>query len=58
MNKCNSCHKHPTVTNNVLIHKCKSMSLIISDINETEISKKWDKIQEEKNSKGIYANSR
>lgn len=54
MKVCNSCNNHPNVSHNVLFHKCKNVSLLISDINETEISKKWDNIQEKKNSKGIY----
>lgn len=54
---CDYCNTKPTITDSVLIHKCKKLSLVISDSNVDVIIKKWDRIQKEDTFKNILIDS-
>lgn len=54
MKLCVRCNKEPTLNNNLLVHKCKNVSVVISDISVKLIIDKWNKFQFD-NYKNIYA---
>ena len=57
MRTCEFCKVEPVITNHVLVHKCKQLTLMISDANNKVIVKKWDRIQAEYTFKDIFVDS-